>query len=106
MAIGIVTAEPQSIIEALRKVAEPLCCRMPNVKQAEDTRKKLQMLEGDLKTGAVKEGMRQLIATLLKNLAACDRAEAEKTQVKFSIPCHAAQSVSALHYMPRTCPDE
>lgn len=41
---GAVTGEAQSIIEALRRVAEPLCSRMTNSKQAQDTRKKLQVL--------------------------------------------------------------
>jgi len=40
----VVTGEAQSIIEALRRVAEPLCSRMTNSKQAQDTRKKLQVL--------------------------------------------------------------
>ena len=77
---GEVTAEPQSIMDALRRVAEPLCRRMPNAKQADDTRKKLQALEWSLKEGSVKEDMRKLVAALLRNLGAGDRQEAEKTQ--------------------------
>jgi hypothetical protein len=67
-------------MEALRQVAEPLCQKMVNGKQADDTRKKLQALEGDLKQGAVNQDMRTLIAALLRNLGAGDRQEAEKTQ--------------------------
>lgn len=67
-------------MDALRQVAEPLCQKMINVKQADDTRKKLQALEGSLKQGSVNEDMRKLIAALLRNLGAGDRQEAEKTQ--------------------------
>ena len=48
--------------------------RMP-AKQAEDTRKKLQVLEASLQQGGVPQHMRLLLAALLRHLAAGDRQE-------------------------------
>ena len=76
---GPATDEPNDILGALPGVVEPLCGMMLK-KQADDTRKKLLTLEASLKGGAVGKDMRQLVASLLRYLAAADRQEAEKTQ--------------------------